>query len=90
MPTENGNLFADHERRIESNTKLADNIHIIFVELVGVFECKRAALGNCAKVLFQLFLCYADAVIGNRQCACRFVCGDADLKISALDIGIAR
>ena len=49
-PTENGNLFADHERRIESNTKLADNIHIIFVELVVVFECKRAALGNCAKV----------------------------------------
>ena len=49
-PTENGNLFADHERRIESNTKLADNIHIIFVELVIVFECKRATLGNCAKV----------------------------------------
>ena len=24
--------------------------HIIFVELVVVFECKRAALGNCAKV----------------------------------------
>lgn len=46
------------------------------LRLVLLLERKRAALGDNAQVVFQLFLRHADAGVGDCQRAGRFVGGN--------------
>src|SRR5215472_17934710 len=64
LPALDLDLFGDHERRVESDTKLADQAHIlsrVSGELVN--ERGGARAGDGAEIFDQLGSVHADAVI---------------------------
>ena len=85
-----GDGIGHHESRIETYAELADNIHIArFVH----FLAEAVRTGGCdnTKVIFQIFLIHADAVIGNGQGAVFLVRGNGDLEITAVETdGVIR
>ena len=79
-------LVGDHERGIEANAELTDNVDggvLLRVLAEAVLELQRAAARDDAEVAVELLLRHADAVIRHRDRARVLIRGDADLEIAA-------
>ena len=77
-------LFGHHERRVETDAELADQLRQVL--LVALFlkhlqEGLGAALGDGADVFDDLLLGHADAVVGDGQGFVRLVDREADLPL---------
>ena len=59
-----GDLVADHERRVKTNAELTDDLNVLAL-FGGIFEVERAAFCNGAEVAFKLLCVHSAAVIGN-------------------------
>ena len=61
-------FISNHERRIESQSKVAD--HIVFCSFVFIFLQKFGGSGKCdlCNVFLHLFCRHTDTVIGKFQC----------------------
>ena len=59
-----GDFLRHHKRRIKTDAELTDDVVVVVDLLIG-FEIKAAALGDGAKVVFQLFRRHADACVFN-------------------------
>ena len=70
------------ESRIETNAELTDDV-VFVVDGVGivVFKIKAAALGDGAKVVFEVFGGHANAGVFDGDGARIFVRGEANIKI---------
>ena len=80
---DDGDLFGHHERGIEADAELTDDVDVI--ALVLGLEVKGAGPGNRAEVLLQLLLRHADAVIGDGQRAAVLVGLDVDFQVVLRD-----
>ena len=81
-------LFGNHKCGVKTNAKLTDNINVVLL-VVFIFKVEGTAVGNCAKVFFQLFTAHTDAVVADGQCAVFLVSTDCDFKILAVQLYIA-
>ena len=73
---DDANIGCNHERCIEANAELSDDIGVI--GLVFLLEGQRTALCDDAQIVFQLILRHADAVVRDGQRARIGVRGQAD------------
>ena len=80
-----GDLVGDHERRVEANAKLADDVD--FLELIGIraLELERARMGDGAQVLIELVLGHANAVVADGERAGILVNGNLNAQVAAHD-----
>ena len=81
-----GNLLRNHECGIEADAELTDYIHILQGLVAGIcllLKGKRTALGDGAKVCFQLIPGHADAVVGDGERPRFLVGGQTDLKLAS-------
>ena len=78
--TDDGDLIADHKGGVKANAELTDDVDVLLL-VVFLLELKRAALGDGAQIVFQLFLGHTAAVVGNRQGSRLFVDGKPDGKV---------
>ena len=78
-------LFSYHERRIETNAKLANDVYIVAL-LFGVFGLKveTVRMGD-AQVCFKFVLAHANAGICNRYSAGILVEANLDEQIAFRD-----
>ena len=67
----NGHLAGNHESGVEANAELTDDVNILV--LIACLKVLAAGAGNGAKVLFQLILSHANAVIADGQGAVLFI-----------------
>ena len=84
---DDGDLIGHHEGGIEADAELTDDVDggVLLLFLVeSVLEAERAAAGDDAEVLLELFLRHADAVVGDGDRARFLVHVDADLEVAAL------
>ena len=79
----NGDFGRHHERRVEADTELADDVDVI--ALVFGLEIQRAGARDGAEVLFELLFGHADAVVADGQRAAVLVGLDVDVQIVLAD-----
>ena len=79
---DNHNALGNHKRRIEANTKLANNIKVFSLCfcIVGL-ELETARMSNGAQIGFELFFGHTNTGIGNSDGTRFFVEIDINLKI---------
>ena len=82
---DDGDLVGDHERRVEADAELADDID--FLELIGIrtLEFERARMGDGAEVLVELVLGHANAIVTDGERAGILVNGDLNAQVAAHD-----
>ncbi len=84
-------FIGHHERRVEADTELANDIRLVLVLFLQLFlECQGAALGDRAQVFLQFFLRHADAVVADGQRAVRFIEFDPDPEVSGFLVVLQR
>ena len=86
-------LLGDHEGGVEAHAKLADDVHVLALVLgVCLLEGLRARVGDGAKVLVQLVLGHADAVVTHRDGAHVLVEGQTNGKrvLVNVDVGVGE
>ena len=92
-PREQGDLAGDHERRVEPDAELPDELGRRVLAL-RVFERGEelfgAALGDRADVAHDLVARHADAAVGNGERALFGVDLDADRQLAAAQLGVGH
>ena len=81
---DDGDPVGDHERAVEADAELADDVHVRALALVcaeAVLEGHGAALCYDAQILLKFLLRHADAVVGDGDGAPRLVRRDQDAEI---------
>ena len=79
-------LVGHHERRVEADAELPDDVHfLVGLRLVTLLELEAAGVCDGAEVLFQLGVRHADAVVGYRNGARVAVHGQLDAEVAAYD-----
>ena len=75
------NFFADHESRVETESKMTNNLGVFFVGLVlfnKLFSSRKCELGD---VLFNLFGCHPNSRISNCKGLPFFIKSDVDAEL---------
>ena len=91
--THDTDLVRHHERGVEPDAELADNVHVIALVLgVLLLELLRAGVRDGAEVLVELLLGHADAVVRDGNRARVLVEGQADRErgLVDLDVGVGE
>ena len=84
-------LVADHERRVEPESEVADYARAAFIfALVLLNEVERAGKRDAANVFFKLFRRHADAVVGNGEGLRVFVDLDVDAEVLARKVRLTE
>ena len=77
---DDGDALCHHKRRVKAHAELADDVHL-GVGLCVLLKIQAAAFGNGSKVLLQLLLRHAYAVVAHRQGARVFIQRKADAEV---------
>ena len=77
----NRNLICNHKRRIETKTKVSDDLVVICFVFIFLKEVCSTAECDVIDILFDFICSHTDTVIDKAQSLFRRVCYDLDLKM---------